>query len=103
MNIFWTEFAKNRLSDIFDYYKNKVSLQTARKLITSILNHSKTLSKYPLKCPLEENLKDRPQEFRYSIIKNYKLIYWINVEKNRIEIVHVFDTRQNPLKLKKEL
>ena len=28
-------------------------------------------------------------------------IYWINTNKNRIEITDVFDTRQNPIKIKR--
>ena len=39
----------------------------------------------------------------FSVLsQNYKIIYWINEEKNRIEIVDIFDTRQNPLKIKRE-
>ncbi len=41
----------------------------------------------------------RPQEFRYLVCKNYKIIYWINVQKNRIEIANIFDCRQNPKKM----
>ena len=52
---------------------------------------------------IEILLKDRFQEFRYLIYKNYKIIYWINENKNRIEIVNVFDTRQNPDKLEKDI
>jgi hypothetical protein len=49
---------------------------------------------------IEELLIDREQSFRYLVHKNYKIIYWINLIKNRIEIVDVFDTRQNPEKIK---
>jgi mRNA-degrading endonuclease RelE of RelBE toxin-antitoxin system len=45
---------------------------------------------------LENLLKDRSQNFRYILSSNYKIIYWINKEKNRIEVIDVFDTRQNP-------
>ena len=45
---------------------------------------------------IEISLKTRKQEFRYLIYKNYKIIYWINYDFKRIEIVTVFDTRQNP-------
>lgn len=48
---------------------------------------------------IEELLIDRPQNFRYLVFKNYKIIYWINYPFNRIEIANVFDTRQNPQKL----
>jgi len=40
------------------------------------------------------------KEFRYIVFKNYKIIYWINIKKNWIEISDVFDTRQNPIKMK---
>ena len=49
----------------------------------------------------EEILKSRKQEFRYLVYKNYKVIYWINEKENRIEINDVFDTRQNPTKIKR--
>lgn len=42
---------------------------------------------------------ERPQEFRYLIATNYKIIYYINDEKQRIVIANVFDTRQNPDKI----
>jgi len=29
------------------------------------------------------------------------MIYWINKKENRIEITDVFDTRQNPIKIKR--
>jgi len=46
-------------------------------------------------------LVDRTQDFRYLVFKNYKIIYWINNEKQRIEIANVFDCRQNPTKINK--
>ena len=51
----------------------------------------------------QENLLiDRPQNFRYLISTNYKIIYWINFKKNRIEIVDIFDTIQNPVKISRK-
>lgn len=48
---------------------------------------------------IEEFLIERPQEFRYLISSNYKIIYYINMESERIIIANIFDTRQNPIKL----
>lgn len=48
---------------------------------------------------IEDNLRHRKQEFRYLLCKNYKIVYWINDKKGRIEIVHVFDVRQDLQKL----
>lgn len=47
-------------------------------------------------------LTGRMQEFRYLVCKNYKLLYLVNQDKNRIEIINVFDCRQNPQKLNKK-
>jgi len=45
----------------------------------------------------------RNREYRYLVYKNYKIIYWINTAKNRIDIIDVFDTRQNPVKISRGL
>ena len=99
--VYWTQFAEDKLDDIFDYYELKASYRIARKLVTGIVDKTIGLKKNPHIGQKEELLSDRPQNFRYLVFKNYKIIYWINQNKKRIDIVNVFDTRQNPLKIKK--
>ncbi len=41
------------------------------------------------------------EEFRYLLFSNYKIIYYVNLELNRVEIVDLFDCRQEPLKIKR--
>jgi plasmid stabilization system protein ParE len=101
LTVFWTEFATNKLADIFEYYQQKSkSVKVARKLVETIIDRTIGLEKHPFTGQIEELLVDRQQEFRYLVVENYKIIYWINPSKNRIEVVHVFDTRQNPLRLR---
>jgi plasmid stabilization system protein ParE len=100
LKVFWTQFAEDKLKDIYDYYYNKVSKAVAEKLIIGILNKTIGLEKSPLIGQREPLLADRHQEFRYLVYKNYKIIYWVNQYNKRIEIVNVFDCRQNPEKLK---
>ena len=100
MTVFWTAFAKEKLNDIFEYYKRRSrSAKVASKLIEGIIDHTIELEKQPYIGQREELLLKRPQEFRYLVFKSYKIIYWINEPKNRIDIAHVFDTRQNPDKI----
>jgi len=73
-------------------------LKIAQKLINGIIDKSLELEKNPLKGQKEILLAERIQEFRYLVYKNYKLIYWVNYNKKRVEIVNVFDCRQNPQK-----
>ncbi len=100
LEIFWSQFAEDKLQDIFYYYKHKASLKVARKIINEIVDKTIDLDKNPKIGQLEDLLKERPQEFRYLVSSNYKIIYYANVETKRIVIANVFDTRQNPEKLK---
>lgn len=89
-----------KLKKIFNYYHQKVNLKLARKLTTQIVSETDILKTFPEIGAREENLKLRPQKFRYIISTNYKVIYWLNNEMKRLEIVDVFDTRQSPKKIK---
>jgi plasmid stabilization system protein ParE len=101
IKIYWTDFSKNELRAIFSYYKERASLRMARKLVLGINQEVMKLEKQPDLGQREELLAERKQVFRYLIYKNYKCIYWFNKDENRIEITDIFDTRQNPDKLKR--
>ena len=99
--IIWSKFAETQLDEIYNYYKKKVSTKVAKKLVRGIINEPKKLIKSPLIGQKEELLKQRETEYRYLIFKNYKLIYSVDNQNGYIKIVDVFDTRQNPIKLKR--
>jgi plasmid stabilization system protein ParE len=101
LNIFWTEFAQNELAEIYKYYRKKAGIEISKKLVKGIYNEALNLKKQPEIGQIEELLKNRKEEFRYLIHENYKLIYWINIKENQVEINDVFDTRQNPPKIKR--
>jgi len=46
-------------------------------------------------------LVEREIEYRYLLHQTYKIIYWINSGQNRIEIMDVFETHQQPEKIKR--
>ena len=99
--ILWTDFAINQLKDIFDYHLVKASPSIAQKLVQKIIDATIILDNNPKSGRKEDLLLTRPQEFRFLIIKNYKIIYWIDYEHNIINISMVFDTRHNPTKITK--
>ena len=101
LELFWTEFAKTELRKIFDYHKEKASPTIARKIVNGIYQATLRLKYEPSIGQKEDLLFDRPQEFRYLVHTNYKIIYWINHEYARVEINDVFDTRQNPIKIQR--
>ena len=99
--IIWSAFAETQLDEIFEYYEKKASLRVAAKLIKGIINEPNKLINAPLIGQEEELLKGRKIKYRYLIYKNYKLIYSIDTENKLIRIADVFDTRQNPPKMKR--
>ncbi|OJV85901.1 type II toxin-antitoxin system RelE/ParE family toxin [Proteiniphilum sp.] len=101
LTVFWTDFAKNELKKIHHYHRKKVSVKVAQQISTQIVESTHILNNLPESGAIEELLQEKPQNFRYILSTNYKIIYWINKEKNRIEVVDVFDTRQNPVKMKR--
>ena len=99
----WTDFSKKELYKIFDYYKTHISLKTAKKIVKGITSDVNILINHPEVGQIEELLKEHKENFRFLLSKrNYKIIYWINSKNNTIEIVDVFDVRQNPVKMNKE-
>lgn len=102
LKVFWTDFAKSELKNIFDYHKEKVSGKIARQIVEQIVVTTDKLKSYPEMGTVEDFLESRSENFRYIISTNYKIIYWINKAKERIEIVDVFDTRQNPIKISRK-
>ena len=94
--ILWTDFAIDQLKDIYDYHFIKASPGISQQLIQKIIDSTIILENNPKSGRKEELLKDRTQEFRFLIVKNYKILYWIDYEVSTISISMVFDTRQNP-------
>ena len=99
IKIFWTETALNNIEDIFAYYKYKASIRVARKVVKELVKSTLKLQKSPHIGRKEELLSERKFEYRFLVVGNYKIIYWI--ENHYIKIATVFDCSQNPEKIKK--
>lgn len=99
LKVFWTEYAVEKLEAIFKYYEKKAGTSVAAKMIERIVSTAEKLERNPRVGQKEVLLKSRKKEFRYLIVKSYKIIYWIDDQNQKIEIVLIFDTRQNPINL----
>lgn len=100
LTIYWTAFARERLVDIFEYHKIKASPRVANKLVTAIVKHTLGLEHNPESGQIEQTIPATPYSCRYLVIKSYKILYQVNDKQERIEILHIFDVRQNPSKIK---
>lgn len=99
LTVYWTQFAEDKLEDIYNYYKYKASARVAANLVNGIVEATLDLDTNPFIGQREELLLNRIQEFRYIVFQNYKIIYWIDELNSMILISNIFDTRQNPVKL----
>lgn len=101
LKIYWTDLAKVEVKSIYIFLKREANLEVAKKITDGITQEAKALVNLPYLGQIEQQLIDRTREFRYLIYSNYKIIYWINLDKNQIEIWDVFDCHQEPLKIKR--
>jgi plasmid stabilization system protein ParE len=96
--VFITDYAKMQLKSIYNYYKNRVSIETAKQINVKILSEIKYLAKNPLMFQIEEDLAELNLSHRRIVADNYKIIY--RFEAEIVYITDIFDTRQNPDKIK---
>lgn len=101
IKVYWTHFSKIELREIFLYHKKNASLKVAQKLVLGITQEVLSLSNNVAVFQNEELLMDRVQDFRFLVYKNYKIIYFFNTSKNRIDVVDIFDCRQHPVKIRR--
>ncbi|WP_269240391.1 type II toxin-antitoxin system RelE/ParE family toxin [Flavobacterium limnophilum] len=95
IKILWDNQAKADLKLIFEFIKLK-SLQGAKNVIRDIVAQSKDIH-FVEQYQVDEFLGE---PYRRMIVRNYKIVYKIH-SKTEIRILQIFDTRQNPIKLKK--
>jgi toxin ParE1/3/4 len=98
IRIEWAEVSERQLKDFFDYYALEANPRIARKIINRIIDRVSILVNNPLAGPKEELLREYPEDYRYLVESNYKIIYW--QKENLITVSAVFDCRQNPEKMK---
>lgn len=99
--IVWSQFAEKQLDEIYDYYVENVSKRVAKTILQNLLNAPNQLKLNPSIGQIENLLEGRITTYRYLIYKNYKIIYSVDQENGLIKISDVFDTRQNPEKIKR--
>jgi len=93
----WTEFSKSQRKNILEYWNDRnQSKEYSRKLNKLFDKISLMILEHP-----EIGIKISGSECRVRLIKDYYIIY-INSEKS-VDILSIFDTRQNPEKLGKIL
>lgn len=96
--IVWTAKSKMDLLGIYNYLCTKIEEPKAFEVIERIVEKVDLLSTMPLLGQKEPLLAKLKRDYRRLLEGNYKIIY--NFRKDTIYVNRIFDTRQNPEKLK---
>ncbi|HLO56871.1 MAG TPA: type II toxin-antitoxin system RelE/ParE family toxin [Saprospiraceae bacterium] len=100
-SIVWSAWAEIQLDNIYYYYLEEAGINIASQLIEDLILSPENLCKNPYICQDEQLLSHRNINYKYLIHKNYKIIFAIDELTKTIKITDVFDTRQNPIKIKR--
>lgn len=98
MKLFYTEQAIESLQECLDFLPPEVSLEKRLQTRDKILAKADKLLTKPRTGQKEEYLEHLGQSHRRVIEGNYKIIY--RLEGEVIYITDIFDTRQDPAKMK---
>lgn len=99
MKIKLTANARRRLQQIRDYHKENGDAAKGRRIGRKILTEAKKLEKHPELGQVETHLESEGKGHRYLLVKPlHKIIYLITLPF--IIITDIFDTRQDPDKMK---
>ena len=86
----WSNEEKNDVKKIYDFIKLK-SEQGAKNVVQELRNAPKSIV-FADQYSVDEYAK----KCRRIVVRNYKILYVTNENTQTIDIIAVFDTRQNP-------
>ena len=92
-----SEFAKIDLRNIVTYISNVESTTQAKYVERGILSEMKRLEYFPTAYPKDEYASRNNREVRFIMKWHYKILFFIDV--NKVQIVGIYHTAQNPNKL----
>jgi plasmid stabilization system protein ParE len=98
MKLVYTEQAITSLQECLDFFPPEVTPEKVNEIRDRILAKADKLLESPYIGQQEEYLEHLGQSHRRIIEGNYKVIY--KVEGETIIITDIFDTRQDPAKMK---
>ena len=100
MKVFLSELAESRLLKLSQYLLENWNLKTRDRFISTLTEKIQQISLQPESCPKSSEFENL---YKCVVTEHTTLYYRIQVDKKEVEIITIFDTRQNPDKLKKDI
>jgi plasmid stabilization system protein ParE len=100
MEVFLSKLAESKLVNLTNHLLEEWNVKVRDEFINKLTDKIDQISSYPKSCPQSENFQGL---FKCVVSKQTTFYYRIHVEKQEIEIITFFDSKQNPKNLKKEI
>lgn len=94
-NIIYSDEANTDIINIAMYYLTEFGVETADKVITSILDRIEILADYPDSGSETPNVRLNNAGFKKVVIENHVAIYSYDKEKNNVYVHHIYRASQN--------
>mgnify|MGYP006447484775 CR=1 FL=1 len=100
MDVFLSRLAESKLIELSRYLLENWSLKTRNEFLSKFTDKVKQISSQPESCPKSFEFKGL---YQCVVTKQTTFYYRILNESDEIEIITIFDTRQDPDKLKNRI
>ena len=100
MNVFLSKSAEEKLSKLTEYLLENWGVKAKKYFIDKLTEKINQIALQPQSCPQSLAFKNL---YKCVVTKQTTFYYRIATSPKAIEIITIFDTRQSPDKLSKEL
>ncbi len=100
MEVFLSELAEYKLKELTEYLSENWSYKVKKDFLAKLTAKIKQISLNPESC---QKSMEFGGIYKCVVTKQTTFFYRVNFEKKEIEIITLFDTRQDPDKLKQLL
>ncbi len=93
--------ARIRLKKVYNYYKENVSIEVAKRMRNGLIEELDILQKQPQSKPLLQMKKQVIPPCRYARKWSYKIIFQVFEEQNLVSVIDFMHDREDPDKREK--
>ncbi len=100
MEVFISELAEYKLKKLTEYLLEQWSFKVKKDFLAKLTKKIQQIQSQPESCPKSNELGGI---YKCVVTKQTTFFYRVNFEREEIEIITLFDTRQDPERLKQQL
>lgn len=93
MKVFLSKLAETKLLKLSEYLLEHWNLKTRDLFILKLTEKVKQIALQPQSCPKSSEFENL---YKCVVTKQTTFYYRVNLDKKEIEIITIFDSRQNP-------